>query len=718
MAGLAATVAAMAVGLVLLGRAWETADRHRQAAEQREADLRVRAYAADMGRAHDFWLRGATDEMAALLAGYEPRPGADDLRGFEWHYLRRLADARPRHVRTFPAVGVVYAAVFSPDGRHVAVTGEQSAIDVWDARTGERYARLEGHVDDCNSLAFTPDGKLLVSCGDDKTVCLWDMAGRKRVARLEGHTHVVQKVAVSPDGRLIASAGHDGHVRFWDVATRHAAGGLFHDEQDLRTVAFTRDGTAVASCASAGNTLGVRDIQSRSPRVTLEHSSAGVLHCAYSRDGALLAAATRAAVMVWDAHTGRLRHILGPTGTCYRFVTFDADGRWVLACGDDGRVRAWSLIDGALLGQFAIHPHLVYPQRAAWAVAISPDGRWLLTASGDQRADLWEMPDRWPRHEQRVVEPASPAAIAPDLPAVAFHDVSDLTLRVADLRRPDRASGVAATSTRPVIQFSADGRWLAYWTTPPADERRPPAVWDVDNARPAGEAPARPPPATDFGPGGMSNWTPFALAFCRGGQSLLAVYPDDALVEWDRSAGTVTRHDGVPDGVPHLLASAAAAPTVVVTSNGAWRPWDAGRRAWSGPGGRLAFAIIQAAVSADGRLLAAADTEGTIRLIELATGQVLTTIVGQRTLIGDGGLAFSPDGRTIATGVPGAVRLWQVATGLELFDLDHAPPDLAASRSPQFAVRFRTDGRALVAAGPQGNNTRVIVWEAGRDAGR
>ena len=106
---------------------------------------------------------------------------------------------------------MVYAAVFSPDGRCIATSGEQGVIDVWDARTFQFHVRLPGHFGDCNALAFTPDGRLLVSCGDDWMVRVWDVAaGRQAGLPLFGHRHAIEKVAVSPDGRLIASASADG----------------------------------------------------------------------------------------------------------------------------------------------------------------------------------------------------------------------------------------------------------------------------------------------------------------------------------------------------------------------------------------------------------------------------------------------------------------------------------------------------------------------------
>jgi WD40 repeat protein len=87
-------------------------------------------------------------------------------------------------------------------------------------------------------------------------------------------------------------------------------------------------------------------------------------------------------VQVWDAHTGRRRHVLVHKDKCHD-VQFSPDGRLVATAAFDNRVCVWELSTGEPLASLA-HPDWTY------TALFSPNGRHLLTACRDGMARLWD----------------------------------------------------------------------------------------------------------------------------------------------------------------------------------------------------------------------------------------------------------------------------------------------------------------------------------------
>ena len=69
----------------------------------------------------------------------------------------------------------VTRAVFSPEGKLLAVALADGQIEIWDTENQNLLYNLNGHRGQVNSMAFHPDGKLLLSGGQDGILIFWSL---------------------------------------------------------------------------------------------------------------------------------------------------------------------------------------------------------------------------------------------------------------------------------------------------------------------------------------------------------------------------------------------------------------------------------------------------------------------------------------------------------------------------------------------------------------
>jgi RNA polymerase sigma factor (sigma-70 family) len=111
-----------------------------------------------------------------------------------------------------------YTAAFAPNGRWVAVGGQEAVVILYDLDTGKEVKRLTGLPGATSALAFSPDCRTIAWGGwYGGPVVLYEIATNQQRCRFSGHSGRIHSLVFSPDGRFLASGSADTTTLLWDV---------------------------------------------------------------------------------------------------------------------------------------------------------------------------------------------------------------------------------------------------------------------------------------------------------------------------------------------------------------------------------------------------------------------------------------------------------------------------------------------------------------------
>jgi WD40 repeat protein len=263
-------------------------------------------------------------------------------------------------------------SAFRPDGKQIAVAGEEGEVRVYDVATGAEVTRIPSPKDQSDEslrnvdrlypvparlvatdLAYTADGRRLVAAYAKPIIATWDLTGGKpacvellNVLALEaGHENEPRawvRLRLSPDAEFLACwscRGLDDHLSVWQLPGKRRV--LSHDRQ-----AGTRYTEPRILFSGDGQSVLITGVLREGKPVTLSWDMKTGQPAAQARadilePGRVLPDGSRRLVVtdrgqIQLVERGTNRHLLTLTGRKrYVAAAFSPDGRRVAAATDD-----------------------------------------------------------------------------------------------------------------------------------------------------------------------------------------------------------------------------------------------------------------------------------------------------------------------------------------------------------------------------------------------
>jgi WD40 repeat protein len=345
---------------------------------------------------------------------------------------------------------------------------------------------------------------------------------------------------------------------------------------------------------------------------------------------------TDSTVIIWDIATGRELRVLQGHEGAVRALSCSRDGRLIASGASDKLIKLWDVQTGKELLTLTSHKSMVE------SLAFSGDGKSLASGGADNSVIIWDVKtgqslSTFSEHTGSVKS----LAFSPNDLFLASGG-SDQVIKIWDLKKQRSIKTIKNTGVVTVLRYSSDGEQIASGNTEAIVK-----IWKTASGKEIASL--------------KGHKSKILSLFFLNNEKLLSVSADQTVKAWD------------------LANSSEISSRVIQTEKSS--------------------DIESAAVSQDGRILAAGNGDRTADIFNTSDGKKLLTLENQT--FGYYCISFSTDGRWFAAGsIDNSIKLWDLETGQGL-------PPLKGHLGDVTSIVFHPDNKRLISSSMDGT---IRIW--------
>ena len=676
----------VAAGIILLTIGWATTFIWQtiQTASQARENRRI-AYAAEMILAANEYENTNLNRVNELVGKYVPESDDEDLRGFEWYFLKNLLNPTSK-IGSLLHPDEVWNIEFSPDGKYLATVTNDNITRIWDVENKNVVAQTVEQKGAWRCSYF-PDGKKIAVAGSsssEPTVKIYNAQNASEILSLKGHTKRIRAIDVSPDGKTVATGSLDGTVRIWNAETGeelHKFNFVAKDKvPEINDLQFSRTGEKLI--IGGFEVIAVLDTKtweikrSDLDNFTEKNINLNSWKVAFSPLEKTIAAGNWSGeVMLFDADNLKLLKTLPLHQVNIKSLVFSNDGKILATASWDRTVKFVDVQTGEVVNELKGHFAGIHE------IAYSPDGTKLATASADFSVNLWNA--QAVAKENSLLTKSSLLTFFPQTNNLLTHNNINFEFTNWDLTQKQKKWTEKAQINSFAIDVSNKQNLIIL-----GESEGFISLFNLSDGKPLKKFRSHPKII-------------YSIKFSTDGSKIFALFEDGFFQALETETGSIIYSNQLHQAVSKSLAVSPDGKFIATGSvDKTVKILDAETFQVKFNFTSSVKPLYMVEFSPDSKLLASAGADDIVRIYQISDGKLLHELSGMSG--GVFAVTFSPDGKRIATASDiGVIRLWETESGQQVLAF-------TAGKKQITQLKFTSDGKTLISMDSDG---KASFWE-------